>query len=663
MFITSPMKYVKLAVMEKDFQRTLDLLGEVGWVEIKRHEKEDKESPGEEQQLRAKSFEAVDEKIAAIEEFFKLESSDKKGALNNFETIEAYINHLFDLIKEKREEQKRLLEKRNDFLHSIKEIEGFSSLTLSKKELDSLSFLHYVLGSILPEDLRTLNEKMQNRIVYQQLQDDTYIIFTSRKGKWTLESELKKLSFKEKKINFDENELAAEIFKRLSEKLAEVDKELAVIDKFIEELRSEREKELVEAVYSFNLLKYYDSIHEYVERTNKISIIEGWILKRDLERFTAHLKELLGGSFSVVSYLPEELDDVKEGKIKVPVLLNNFRLFRPFEEIVFNYGSPKYGTIDPTGFVAVSFLLLFGLMFGDMGQGLVLFLAGLGLKFAKVGERIRSAGAIVMSVGLFSMIFGYLYGAAFCLEHHEIGHIIQPINRALFGIDKPYILDTTVDSILNLFLLTVGFGFVINLIGILLNIGNKIINKSYLKALLSHNGVMNFIIFLCLGIVAFRIIVMKETENNILFYIIAAAFVLIFLNEPIMAILKREKKLFHNGFGLWLLTAIVEVFEVILQAITNNLSFIRVGAFAFAHVLLSTVVVILAEKFGGSLLSVPGIIILVIGNLFIIVLEGMIVSIQTIRLVYYEFFSKFFNEQGTKFKPFKIDKYKLEESE
>ena len=102
---------------------------------------------------------------------------------------------------------------------------------------------------------------------------------------------------------------------------------------------------------------------------------------------------------------------------------------------------------------------------------------------------------------------------------------------------------------------------------------------------------------------------------------------------------------------MWILHTIVEFIEIILSTMSNNLSFIRVGAFAFAHTLLSLTTLKLAEAIGGSVLSVPGILILIIGNGVIIALEGMIVSIQTIRLEYYEFFGKFFKGLGSRYEP------------
>ena len=95
-------------------------------------------------------------------------------------------------------------------------------------------------------------------------------------------------------------------------------------------------------------------------------------------------------------------------------------------------------------------------------------------------------------------------------------------------------------------------------------------------------------------------------------------------------------------------SAIVEIIEVISSYLSNTVSFLRVGAFALAHAVLGYIIEMMVEivpPAGGILVSI-------IGNGIVIVLEGMIVAIQVVRLQYYEFFSKFFSETGREFKPF-----------
>ena len=118
--------------------------------------------------------------------------------------------------------------------------------------------------------------------------------------------------------------------------------------------------------------------------------------------------------------------------------------------------------------------------------------------------------------------------------------------------------------------------------------------------------------------------------------------------------MEGEKKLFENGFGTYIISGFVELIEVISGYLSNTVSFVRVGAFALSHAVLNFTILTLTEMCGGQF-SPAGILVLIAGNLLIIVLEGMIVAIQVIRLQYYEFFSKFFHETGREFKPFKFE--------
>jgi len=114
-----------------------------------------------------------------------------------------------------------------------------------------------------------------------------------------------------------------------------------------------------------------------------------------------------------------------------------------------------------------------------------------------------------------------------------------------------------------------------------------------------------------------------------------------------------HRPILENGLFSAMIEGVVEVLEVVSTNISNSVSFLRVGAFALSHAVLSFIIFTMSDLVGGSL-SAGGLIIGIFGNLVIIVLEGLIVTIQVIRLQYYEFFSKFFTETGREFTPFRF---------
>jgi V/A-type H+-transporting ATPase subunit I len=301
-------------------------------------------------------------------------------------------------------------------------------------------------------------------------------------------------------------------------------------------------------------------------------------------------------------------------------------------------------------------MLLFGFMFGDVGQGLVIFLVGIFLKFTKVEslKKLKPLSSLFQYLGISSMIFGFIYGSIFCYEHVEF--IFTPINRLFFRIDKPYLLNIDLKSgdiniAIKLVLITMAIGLIMNLLGILLNILNSFFHKKVKEVLFSRNGIAGFIFLLSIVIMYFLATLFKISIPKYLLYVLLFSALLVVIKDPLNNIIFNKRPVFHDGFGIWILYAIVELLELIMITISNNLSFIRVAAFAVTHGLLSFIFLKIASILGNF-----GFIIVIIGNIIIIGLEGLVVSIQTIRLEYYEFFSKFFMQKGKKFIPFKIEK-------
>ena len=122
------------------------------------------------------------------------------------------------------------------------------------------------------------------------------------------------------------------------------------------------------------------------------------------------------------------------------------------------------------------------------------------------------------------------------------------------------------------------------------------------------------------------------------------------MSEVLERLVEGERPVLENGLLAALISALVEIIEVLSGYISNTVSFLRVGAFALAHAVLGFIISMMAELAGSGSLAV-----LLIGNAVVVVLEGMIVAIQVVRLQYYEFFSKFFNETGREFRPFKFE--------
>lgn len=315
---------------------------------------------------------------------------------------------------------------------------------------------------------------------------------------------------------------------------------------------------------------------------------------------------------------------------KPPTKLKNPKIFKPFEMFIKMYGLPAYTEMDPTIFIALTYTFIFGIMFGDVGQGVCLIAAGFLLyKYKKM-----NLGAIVSIAGIWSTVFGFLYGSVFGFEE-----TIHPIWR------KP------MDDIMSTLILAIGFGVFLILFAMILNIINGIRTKDMKKILFDASGLAGFLCYSS----TIACVVLAATGHDIpakpiLFTIIGLPLACIFLKEPLSRLVEHKPDVFPpEGKAMFFVESFVELFDVVLSYATNTISFVRIGAFALSHAGMMGVVLTLAHAEGGS----PNFLIIILGNILVTGLEGLVVGIQVLRLEYYEMFSRFYSGTGKEFKPFR----------
>ena len=194
--------------------------------------------------------------------------------------------------------------------------------------------------------------------------------------------------------------------------------------------------------------------------------------------------------------------------------------------------------------------------------------------------------------------------------------------------------------------IAVAVGFLINTVGLVINIVNKFMLKKWGEALFGKSGLSGALFFWYVVVFAVRIAFFSHVPAVYDWIVIGITLFFASFSHPFERLLKGEKPV-ENGLGSLLITGIVELIEVISNYLSNTVSFLRVGAFAIAHAVLGFIINFMTEIAAAPL----GVLVLIIGNVIVIVLEGMIVAIQVVRLQYYEFFGKFFNETGSEFSP------------
>jgi V/A-type H+-transporting ATPase subunit I len=364
-------------------------------------------------------------------------------------------------------------------------------------------------------------------------------------------------------------------------------------------------------------------------------LIAGWTPTGDVAALKQKIKQVSDKA------LVEAHAVLRNDASGIPVVLKNPPVVRNFQGLVTNYGHPAYDEIDPTPIVALMFPLVFGIMFGDLGQGLLLALLGALL----VSRRVRALrglaglGTVVIGCGVSAMIFGVLYGSFFGFEHREFGFMFKPV------------LFSPIEEIINILLITVGIGVALLSLRMVCTMANAALRRRWGKMIFDHNGLVGLLFYWSL-IALVGAIAHKVPVSPLVF---AATAIISLLGMAFAEVLERlvegHRPLIEHGWGSFAIMMPIEMFEVLISLMSNTLSYVRMGAFAVAHGALSMVVFIMARIAGGHEFGVVWWIIVVLGNLFIIGFEGLIVSIQTMRLQYYEFFSKFFSGSGARFRP------------
>jgi V/A-type H+-transporting ATPase subunit I len=302
----------------------------------------------------------------------------------------------------------------------------------------------------------------------------------------------------------------------------------------------------------------------------------------------------------------------------VPSLVRYPGWLKPFVPLVKSYGVPRYGEFDPALPFAITYLLLFGAMFGDVGHGAVILLLA-----AMLYRRLGRMAWVGMAAGAVSMLFGLLYGSVFGYED-----LIEPL--WLSPLHDP----------IRVLTLAVGFGVGFIVFTLLVNTRNKLVAGHVGEALFDSTGVAGLVFYLgAVGALA---------SLAGAFELATPAGVLAGLGITVIAAFKwLEGK---AGIGERILVTAIETLETGINLFANTLSFMRVAAFSLNHVALALAVFTLASGLDvtGHWLTI------VLGNIVIIVLEGGIVAIQALRLMYYEGFSRFFSGDGTEFVPLRL---------
>lgn len=651
---TTTMRLIELMVLREDIHSVLKYLGELGEFQFQQEFASDSSDSAKRLNPDASVFERLQQVRAALDlpdlDGYKVSVPLPSDA--DFESATKIIDSVEDIHKKEltaADEEKRAVS-------AYKEALAFANLKVSYSDLESLSFLTLRIGKIDPEKIDDLKARLGSRGIIVKLGDDDSRILaaSSKKARFALDGELKEAGFTELQVPKDFKGIPDEVLLTLERNKTEAAAALEEIQTERRNFAETHKDELYRLLQIYSIGSQIYSVENSLESTEFVYRITGWIPAFLIRKVMKDLDELTQSRAGIREFLPTEVPSVISGQEKVPVQVKHGKIVSNFERMIFSYGSPLYGTIDPTPFVALFFTVLFGIMFGDAGQGLCFLIIGIlcCLKKIKISGW-EKFGGIFCCIGISSTIMGLLTGEFFANET-----LLRPFAlwvTGLFGTPHAPILHmmpssdpASITRMFAFFGFTISIGFVINSCGLIINIINQFSLRRIGKALFGKTGISGAVFFWYVIIFAVRVALFNHAPAAYDWVIISVSLFLTACSEIFQRLVDGERPILENGLFSAVIGAVVEIIEVISSYLSNTVSFVRVGAFALAHAVLGYIINTFVELAPGA----GGIAVAILGNAIVVVLEGMIVAIQVVRLQYYEFFSKFFSETGREFKPF-----------
>ena len=539
------------------------------------------------------------------------------------------------------EEKSRLQSEHAEILDPLKIIRPFKNLNFDVSEILNFKYIHYRFGRIEKQYLQKFEKYIYDNLDTLFIkcgEDEMYVYgvyFVPEHQAHKVHAVYSSMHFERIFIPNEYHGTAAEAFEKLDTRHREIHKALDANKEASHKFLQDNSTKIVSAKAALDACSSSFDIRKLAActpgDTNTFYILCGWMTEKDALAFQKDIQ-----NDEKIFCLME--DQKAPATQKPPTKLRNPKLFKPFEMYVKMYGLPAYNEMDPTWFVAITYSFIFGAMFGDVGQGLVLFLGGL---FLYKTKKMDLAG-IISCAGVFSVFFGFMYGSFFGFEDVLKAIWLKPMNQMM---DVPL-----VGRLNAVFVIAIGFGMFIILICMVFNIINSIRKGDTEKTWFDSNAVAGLVFYGSIVLtIGLFISGKKLPAAAILVIMFGVPLLLMFLKEPLTNLVEKKSKILPEQKGMFFVQSFFELFEVLLSYLSNTLSFLRIGAFAVSHAAMMEVVLMLAGATNGGN---PNWIVVVLGNIFVCAMEGLIVGIQVLRLEYYEIFSRFYAGNGREFKPF-----------
>ena len=572
------------------------------------------------------------------------EAGFKKAWVPNFSNEDGIVSEFsFESeIRQLTEQKQLLLAAKERGSGALEQLSHMENLSVSLDDIFASKYLQVRFGRLPSDSYQKLKYYDDRLFFFQPLSEEGEFVwgfcFTDKIHVAEVDEILSSLFFERVWIPEYVHGVPGQTFEHLRGAVEEADRELEATDALIRET-IDQNYDMCSILYAtLQYLSRSFELRRHVSIHDSSFILVGFVPEKETAGLEKKLREL--DPDLTVEISAHDSDK----RFQAPTKLKNNFIVKPFEMFVDMYGTPAYNETDPTSFLAWTYILLFGIMFGDLGQGLVI--AGLGLFLDRVKK--MNFGKILERIGLSAAAFGLVYGSVFGLEH-----LLDPFYINVLGLPgKPVeVMDGETINTLLLAAIALGVGLIV--MAMIINVFTGLRNRDWEKALFSNNGVAGLVFY---GAVLAGLVSMLTGGPNLftlpyILGLLVLPILVIFLKEPLGRLAHGEHFELEGGIGSFIIEGFFELFDVVLSFVTNTLSFMRVGGFIISHAGMMSVVLTLTEMFTGA----GSIVVLILGNIFVMALEGFIVGIQSLRLEFYELFSRYFDGQGVPYAPVSMD--------
>jgi V/A-type H+/Na+-transporting ATPase subunit I len=673
MIVTEPMKQLIAVIRDTDADAVTKGLLNAGVLhfiqvsEIERNAHVDAMVPQIPQSRISETRKQVENYLAMLKVVPQVEKGLDAAGIEPLDlgTANRFIDALSLSVQDIRNKQKEIQQDILKLEDLKRQLDMFGDIKAGLYTRSSYSFLTIQTGRILstrlPDFTKEIAAMPNVQLNFGQDATGTNILLITMKREDRKVNEiLDRFGWVDVRLTEGSEEIKENVFADLDAKLARLHSDQ---DRLLNEsyrIVSEKKEELSKMWVHLRTNELYYSIQSYFSRTAKTMLFTGWVPAGSQKALDRIIIAATGGKCYMEWYTPQEMQKMGVKAQDIPVQLKNPKLLSPFQTLVTNWSIPEYGTIDPTPFVAVTYFIMFGLMFGDVCQGFIIGALGLlgSFYFRKRDQGYFQLCNLMIYCGMAAILAGIAFGSYFGFQW------FKPLWFNYHGIVFPEAgaepLAGSVKTIYDILGITIWFGIAVIGLGILFNWVNLISKRKWFHLFFDKCGFLGSFLYFAGVYTAFYYVghdYKALPDANFLGLFIGIPVLILLAKAPIEFALHRghnpEKKLTVGTVLNFIMEWVIELLEIFSGYLANTLSFMRVAGLGIAHVSLMVSFRVLAESAGGGagIFTIQGMIILVAGNALVIALEGFSAGIQSLRLNYYEFFSKYFVGNGKAYAP------------